>query len=58
MRVVTQNIYRGVKDMYSISNNKNFADRVMMESKRKEKFIEAYMNVALTLRKGQNKKAS
>lgn len=58
MRVVTQNIYRGVKDMYSISNDKNFADRVMMESKRKEKFIEASMNVALTLRKGQNKKAS
>lgn len=58
MRVVTQNIYRGVKDMYSISNDKNFADRVMMESKRKEKFIEASMNVALTLRKRQNKKAS
>lgn len=58
MRVVTQNIYRGVKDMYSISNDKNFADRVMMESKRKEKFIEASMNVALTLRKGQNKKTS
>lgn len=55
MRVVTQNIYRGVKNMYSISNDKNFVDfvdRVMMESKREEKFIEASMNVALTLRKG------
>lgn len=55
MRLATKNIYRGVKDMYSILNDKNFVDfvdRVMMESKRKEKFIKASMNIALKLRKG------